>query len=148
MMLLAASALAVASAPAQTPPKADAPPAQGPARARANTRAGSGFDALAKRAAEAREAGRLDEAVGLYEKALAQRPSWTEGHWYVGTLQYELDRYRPARDAFRRVIEADPKHGGAYAMKGLCEFRLENYDSALEDLLKASEIGLGASRDL
>ncbi|HEX7085099.1 MAG TPA: tetratricopeptide repeat protein [Vicinamibacterales bacterium] len=148
MILLAASTLAVASARAQTAPKPDAPPAQAPTRARANTRAGGSFDALAKRAAEAREAGRLEEAVGLYEKALKQRPSWTEGHWYLGTIQYELDRYSPARDAFRRVILADPKHGGAYAMKGLCEFRLENYDAALEDLLKASEIGLGASRDL
>jgi tetratricopeptide (TPR) repeat protein len=149
LILLAGAALTAAPAPAQTAaPKPDAPAAQAPARTRANTPASSGFDALAKRAAEAREADRLDEAVGLYEKALTQRPSWTEGHWYLGTLQYELDRYRPARDAFRRVIEADPKHGGAYAMKGLCEFRLENYDAALEDLLKTTEVGLGTSRDL
>ncbi len=148
LILFAAAALTAGSARAQTPPKPAAPAAQAPARGRANTPAGGGFDALAKQAAEAREAGRLDEAAGLYEKALAQRASWTEGHWYLGTLQYELDRYRPARDAFRRVLEADPNHGGAYAMKGLCEFRLENYDAAIDDLLKASEIGLGTSGDL
>lgn len=149
MILLAGAAITAAPrVVAQTASKPEAPAAQAPARARTGTRAGANFDALAKRATEAREANRLEEAIGLYEQALKLRPSWVEGHWYLGTLHYELDRYGPARDAFRRVIQADPKHGGALAMKGLCEFRLQDYEAALTDLLQASEVGLGANRDL
>jgi len=35
----------------------------------------SGFDAVARRAAEARDAGRLDEAFSLYQQALKLRPT-------------------------------------------------------------------------
>ena len=54
-------------------------------------------------------AGRIEEALGLYDKAVKLRPSWDEGHWYLGTLYYGLDRYAEARDAFRRVIAAQEK---------------------------------------
>lgn len=108
------------------------------------------FEQLSKQAAAAREAGRLDEAIHLYQQALARRPRWAEGHWYVGTLHYELDRFAEARDALRTAIlmqeqEAGGKpvsNGPAYALKGLCEFRLKAYETALEDLLRARTLGI------
>src|SRR4051812_6037878 len=51
------------------------------------------FDTLRKRADEARDAGRLDEAAKLYHHALATNPKWTEGWWSLGTLHYDGDRY-------------------------------------------------------
>ena len=62
------------------------------------------FDALSAQADAARQAGRLDEAVDLYRKALAVKPDWREGLWSLGTMLYELDRFGEARDAFRRVL--------------------------------------------
>jgi len=137
---------------AQTPSSAPARPAtvKPVARPAARPAAGAEFDRLAREASAAREAGRIDEALGLYDKAVRLRPSWDEGYWYIGTLYYGMDRYPEARDAFRRVIatqekQADGKpvnNGRVYGMKGLCEFQIKNYQVALNDLLKARDLGI------
>src|SRR5437660_2941797 len=57
--------------------------AQGPRKSPAQLTAE--FNDLAKRATEAREADRLDEAVALYGQALQLRPSWIEGWWSAST---------------------------------------------------------------
>src|SRR4051812_35574432 len=77
-----------------------------PARAQVQSpaRPDSAFDQVVKLGDEARLAGRLDEAFGLYTKALAIQPKWTEGWWNVGAILYEKDRYPEARDAFRNVV--------------------------------------------
>ena len=58
------------------------------------------FDTLRRRADEARTAGQVGEAVELYTQAIAMQPSWSEGHWYLGTIYYDADRHRECRDAF------------------------------------------------
>jgi tetratricopeptide (TPR) repeat protein len=103
------------------------------------------FDDLASRAASAREANRLEEALAWYRKALAMRPQWNEGRWYAATLLYELDRYADARDAFTEVLRRQPDHAGALGLKGLCEFELRRYDRALADLLEAGRMGVSRS---
>jgi tetratricopeptide (TPR) repeat protein len=100
---------------------------------------------LATRAAAARESGQLDEALRLYREALAARPDFDEGRWYVGTLLYELDRYSEAKDAFSEVLRREPAHAGALGMKGLCEFELRQYEAALTDLLQARQMGVARS---
>jgi len=50
------------------------------------------FKNLAEQAAQASEENRLAEAVGLYRKALALRPHWTEGWWSLATLPYAIGR--------------------------------------------------------
>jgi tetratricopeptide (TPR) repeat protein len=102
-------------------------------------------DALAADAAKARDAGRLEEALELYRKALASRADWDEGRWYVASLLYELDRYAEARDAFAEVLKQQPTHAGALGLKGLCEFELRNYERALGDLLEAGKMGVSRS---
>ena len=102
-------------------------------------------DALASDAAKARDAGRLEEALELYRKALASRADWDEGRWYVATLLYELDRYAEAREAFAEVLGRQPTHAGALGLKGLCEFELRNYERALGDLLEAGKMGVSRS---
>ena len=100
---------------------------------------------LAARAAAARDAGQLEEALTLYRSALAERPEFNEGRWYVGTLLYELDRYSEAKEAFSDVLRREPAHAGALGMKGLCEFELREYDAALVDLLQARKMGVARS---
>jgi tetratricopeptide (TPR) repeat protein len=116
-----------------------APPA---AKAPSSAPRGPSFDQLAKKAAEAKEAGRLDEAIQYYGQALQIKPDWIEGHWALGTLLYDLDKYEEARDRFRRVAQAQPKNGLALALKGLCEMQLKNYDRALGDLQKGLALGV------
>ena len=101
------------------------------------------FDALRQQAEEARAAGRVAEAAVLYERALAIQPSWTEGHWNLGTIYYDADRHRECREAFTRVVEQEPGHGAAWAFRGLCEFKLAEFAPALEHLNQANQLGVG-----
>jgi tetratricopeptide (TPR) repeat protein len=124
-----------------------APPASKPA-ARPAAPDNAQFDRIVKDAVAARDAGRLDESIALYQKAVRLKPSWAEGHWNLGTAFYELDRYKEAREAFARVVLLQPKHAAAFGFKGLCEFQLKNYETALADLLRAEELGIADPKDL
>lgn len=101
------------------------------------------FDTLRRQATEARTAGRVQQAVELYKQAVARQPSWTEGHWYLGTIYYDADRHDDCRDAFARVTEQQPDNGAAWAFRGLCEFRLRQYAIALDHLSRAERAGVG-----
>lgn len=101
------------------------------------------FATIRQQADEARAGGRLDEAIGLYERAIRLRPSWIEGYWYLGATSYELEKYARCRDAFRNVVRRQPQNGAAWAFKGLCEFQLTNYRTALSDLTTAHDRQIG-----
>src|SRR5262245_36332188 len=118
-----------------------APPPQTP-------RAPTTFEEWSRKADAARTAGKLRDAVAAYEQAVRLKPGWTQGYWYLGTSYYELDRPAQARDAFRRVLTAQPDNAGAWAFTGLCEFQLKSYDAALADLLKARDMNVSANKDL
>jgi len=100
------------------------------------------FSRLSARANAARDAERLDEAVTLYRKALALRPSWAEGWWSLGTIQYDRNVYDEATRAFLKVTALTPKNGTAFAMLGLCEFELGKDELALKHIRKGADIGL------
>ena len=102
----------------------------------------SSFDALVKKADAAREAYQTDEAVRLYKQALRIRPSFVEGWWYLGMLQYEADRYSDGRAAFHHVTGLKPEMALGWAMLGLCEFEIKEYDSALVHLDHADQLGI------
>jgi tetratricopeptide (TPR) repeat protein len=125
----------------QPPPKPkSAPQAKAPANAQ--------FDRLVREASAARDAARIEESISLYQRAVKIRPSWTEGFWHLGTAYYELDRYAEAKDAFARVVRLQPKNAAASGFKGLCEFQLKNYETALGDLLRATDLGVDSPQDL
>ncbi|HEX6625884.1 MAG TPA: tetratricopeptide repeat protein, partial [Pyrinomonadaceae bacterium] len=106
------------------------------------------FDRLTAQADEARGGGRFDEAIGLYRRALGARPRWAEGWWLLATLLYERDEYAEAARSFAQAAELQPKAGAAWAMLGLCEYRLGRYDAALGHLHRARRIGLANNPEL
>jgi tetratricopeptide (TPR) repeat protein len=108
----------------------------------------SGFTALAAQANQARESDRLDEAVALYRKALALRPAWAEGWWYLGTLLYDQDDYTGAASALRKAVELSPQSGNAVAMLGLSEAKLDRDRDALQHLEKGRTLGVGGDESL
>jgi tetratricopeptide (TPR) repeat protein len=108
----------------------------------AQTKSPSSFTTLSSKADAARDAEHLDEAVGLYKKALALRPAWAEGWWSLGTIQYDRNVYDEAARAFLKVTTLTPKNGTAFAMLGLCEFELGKDDLALTHIQKGANIGL------
>jgi tetratricopeptide (TPR) repeat protein len=104
------------------------------------------FKKLAAEAAAAREANRLDEALALYLKAVTIKPDWSEGWFHLGTMSYELERHEHARDAFRRVLFANPDNALSWALMGLSEFQLKEYDASLDHLLRARTLGIAAQK--
>jgi predicted Zn-dependent protease len=103
---------------------------------------GSEFTTWSTRAEAAREAGRLDDAVSSYRKALALRSTWKEGWWALGTILYEQDAHRDAARAFRRVVSLDPKNGTAHLMLALCEYQLDADASAQANIQTAKTLGV------
>jgi tetratricopeptide (TPR) repeat protein len=106
------------------------------------------FADVSRRAASAREGNRLPEAIRLYRQGVKLRPRWDEGWWYLATLLYETDRYPGARVAFRRFLVLKPDAGPAWALRGLCDFRVADYDAALEHIDKGLQLGIGANADV
>lgn len=51
------------------------------------------FQTLAEAATAAREAGKPEQAIQGYTRAVTLRPDWAEGWWYLGTMQYDRDHY-------------------------------------------------------
>jgi tetratricopeptide (TPR) repeat protein len=140
-----------------TPPPAAKRPAQKPATQGAKPAAKTPappkplpetpeFKKVAAEAAAAREANRLDEAIGLYLKAVTIKPDWSEGWFHLGTMSYEFERHEQARDAFRRVLFANPGNALSWALMGLSEFQLKEYDAALDHLLRARTLGIAAEK--
>ncbi|HLH04531.1 MAG TPA: tetratricopeptide repeat protein [Bryobacteraceae bacterium] len=131
--IIAAAGL-VAAALAQTPNK----PAAG----------GSSFERLAKQADAARTANQVDDAIRLYKQALRIKPSWEEGWFSLGMLNYQLDQYEEGRDAFRHLTVINPNVAVGWAMLGLCEFETKQYAEALRHLEKGNTLGLGQSEQI
>jgi len=110
--------------------------------------AGAAGNAVETRAEAARAAGRLDEAAALYRQALAARPRWAEGLWALGTIAYEQDDFAECRGVFSKLVAVQPKMAAAWALRGLCEFRLGSTTGAREHLDRAVVLGLPAHDDL
>jgi tetratricopeptide (TPR) repeat protein len=120
----------------------------------ASAGAGSGqdtqanFAAAAQAATSAREAGRAEEAIEDYRGAVAIRSEWQEGWFYLGTLQYDGDRFADAIPAFQKLTQLAPAVGPAWNFLGLCEFETKDYASALTHLEKAQQLGFGDDAEL
>jgi tetratricopeptide (TPR) repeat protein len=106
------------------------------------------FALVSKQAQTARDAHQLDKAVELYKKALKLKPDWEEGLWSMGSIAYDLDRYRDCADAFRKLTELKPDGIPGWTMSGLCEYRLRNYGTALESLTHVEQSGFKENAEL
>jgi tetratricopeptide (TPR) repeat protein len=99
------------------------------------------FSSIASAASAARENGRREEAIRLYQKAVARNGNWTEGWWYLGTLSYDADKFTDAARAFKKVADLSPGLGAAWSFLGLCEFEANNYAAAQSELERGIALG-------
>ncbi|HVH69889.1 MAG TPA: tetratricopeptide repeat protein [Candidatus Dormibacteraeota bacterium] len=111
-----------------------------PAGSASSSASASHYTELAKKAEAARAAEHTDEAIELYSELVKLKPSSAENWWYLGTLYYDADRYEEGRKAFLRVASITPGMSLAWAMLGLCEFEVRQYDSALMHLRRADQL--------
>lgn len=97
---------------------------------------------LEEQAGAARERGDTQASLKLYQRALARAPGWQEGWWYCGSLQYDAASYTGAVSSFEKLVELNASLPDAWAMLGLSEFEVKEYERSLEDLQKAEHLGL------
>ena len=102
------------------------------------------FESAARRAQAAREAARDAEAIAAYQAALAQRPEWDEGLWYLGTLLYQSGRREEADAVFARFLKVKPQAGPGWVLRGFCAFEDGDYKSAAD--APAPRAGTGPRR--
>jgi predicted Zn-dependent protease len=106
------------------------------------------FDEIAAKAEAALQAERLDEAAALYRKAVALQPTWAEGWWSLGTLEYDRNSYKDAAEAFSKLAALQPASGTARVMLGLSEFELGEDDKALESIQEGQRLGVTSESQL
>ena len=104
------------------------------------------FSALSKQANEARDANQLDRAGDLYRRALTLRPSWAEGWFSLGAIQYDRSSYRDAALSFGKAAKLAPKRATTSVMLGLCEFELGRESEAFHHLTEGLRTGISDSQ--
>lgn len=111
----------------------------------AQSSADSSFAQLSAEADAARRTGNTTRAAELYTQAVSLNPSWPDGWWYLGQMNYSVNNYKAAIDAFTHYLTLVPNAAPATALRGLCEFELADYPSSLRDVQRA--LALGAADD-
>jgi tetratricopeptide (TPR) repeat protein len=106
------------------------------------------FEELSARAAAARDANHLPEAVKLYRAALELNPRWQEGWWFLGTILYDTNEYAGCRDAMRHLVTLKADAAPALGILGLCEFQTRDYDQALTHIERSLSLGPPAGREM
>jgi len=101
----------------------------------------AGFDDLVLKADAAREQNNVGQAIELYRQAVALKPEWPDGWWFLGLLQYGSDSYSEAREALTHYIALTPNAGPAFALRGLCEFESGDYAASLKDIQRGLSLG-------
>jgi len=90
------------------------------------------------------DANRTEEAIGLYEQAVALRPSFSEGWWELGTTFFDAGQIAKAHDAFLHFVSVEHRQPGpGYGMLGLTEFELKDYQKAIIAFERGRQLGLG-----
>lgn len=85
---------------------------------------------LANLAATVAAQGRAEEALGLYERALALDPEHAGAHNNLGLALVELGRLEEAEERFRRALELDPASADARHNLGLVAARQGRHEEA------------------
>lgn len=60
------------------------------------------------------------------KQAISLNPENKDAHYSLGLVFGRLNRYQEAQDQYRRVLQLDPDHSGAYERLALTEKALEN----------------------
>jgi tetratricopeptide (TPR) repeat protein len=106
------------------------------------------IEKLSKQGEEDRQNNHIDDAIAVYKKGVALKPSWDEGWWYLGTLYYDLDQYAEGRDAFKHLTVIKPEVAVGWAMLGLCEFQTRDYSNSLKHVRRGIDLGIGGDQSI
>jgi tetratricopeptide (TPR) repeat protein len=106
------------------------------------------FESIASQADAARVQDHVQDAIRLYREGTRQRPPWSDGWWYLGSLLYDQDRFTEADAAFQHQLSSTSHRGPAYAFMGLCEYETGKYDEALAQFRAWAKAGWASTPEL
>lgn len=115
-----------------------------------NTQAAGGsasFADFARKAAEARDAGNVADAIRYYQQGLELNPNWQEGWRDLSLICFGSARYADAIEPLKHVVALRPDFGTAWALLGLSEYETKDYKNALIHLEKAQGLGIQESSE-
>ncbi len=69
----------------------------------------------------------------------------SEGQWNLAMLAYSTGHYPEAIAALKAYVVSNPNNGTAWAVMGLSEFEIKDYNNALIHLQRGQDLGLGGS---
>jgi len=99
------------------------------------------FSDLVEQAGSAREQNNVARAIELYSQALQVNPKWSQGWWFLGSLQYQTRAFAAARDSLTRFISIAPDPTLAFGLRGLSELETGEYPRALTDIQEGISLG-------
>ncbi len=86
-------------------------------------------------------AGKMDEAIASFEKALKLDPTLSIAHYNLGAAYERKDNFVQARKHFQEAVKLKPDFGEAYLALGNSYLAERKFDSAAVDALtKATEL--------
>ena len=100
------------------------------------------FEQLKQKAYAAEHAGDSAGAVAAYREGLQLNPNWVEGLFYLATAEYGAQQYEDALAKARRLSTVQPNVGAAWALLGLCEFQVGDYENSYVYLKRGEDLGL------
>jgi tetratricopeptide (TPR) repeat protein len=99
------------------------------------------IERLHQKAMAARESGDAEGAIAAYREALQIQPDWIEGLLNLSTLYYTKGQTADALNFAGRLAKLQPNVGATWALIGLCEFQMGDYENALVHLKRGRDIG-------
>jgi tetratricopeptide (TPR) repeat protein len=100
----------------------------------------SGNEALAQQAVEAERRGDFASAVSAFEQLIKNGADSPELRNNLGLAYFQLHRYEPALNQFRRVLSANPGFAPANLFAGLSLLKLQRPKQAIPYLRKAAVV--------
>ncbi len=88
--------------------------------------------------------------VQLYANTAAKTeagPAAIQQRWNLALAEYAASQYAAAIPDLKAWLAATPESGTGWAMLGLCEFALKDFDNALIHLDRGAKLGLSASSE-
>jgi Flp pilus assembly protein TadD len=101
------------------------------------------FDMLYAQATSSAATGNFDEAVQLYERAIAADPSRVETYYQRANSLKNAGRLEAAVASYDQAIERQPDHAHAYCNRGVVQQSLGRLDAALSSYDRAIALDPG-----
>jgi tetratricopeptide (TPR) repeat protein len=91
---------------------------------------------------QAMKVGDLHAAAALIKRGLSIDPNWKDGLWKAGLVFYQEKQFESARGYLDRLAQLTPKRGPAWALLGMCEFQLGDFQAAATHIDRGDRLGI------